>query len=1095
MSTQIQSRLPLTYINIRKIIGILAMSLPIIIFLAEAIFLPKGLQPSISAYYYTDMRWFFVLTLCSIGFFLFFYQGYDKTDKWLARVAGVAALLTALFPTEPPYLDTCISPLATFLPLGQHDLGVGKPICNTTSIIHLLSAATMFLVVAFFSFFRFTLGESRSKEKIIRNRIYRTCSVIIAGAILVIGLSTPIAPQAPDSIKSLVPFVTYWGEFVALFAFGVTWAVKGEMLWKDTTSSNNSKKFNELQSLQYQGYKNGLPFYVFLVAIWFTALLFAADIPPFNLFEEEKKETASTITAAVSGEEGEKGGQIPKIQALNPEVFSALCYPEGPSTEDTNQAESTCKYFNVDSNHIEVELKVANISGDPVDLSFDIVYDKPCKKHSACIDISPTDVNPETGLMVRQIGKNASETFIVSFPMEEIKGKLALIGGDSVSEIPFEVTTEATSIENAKIPTGETRSLGFYKTDARNILTGVLFVLVVVIFYFILNHQILSPFWPLVRRNFRADLGNDSTGEKEALWSLFSNQVNEMGVQSRFSINPKGESAISTPATFVPENSYLKAFFDLTGWIFPRLGYSLRLNKVSSKNSGTGLSLAVVKNDKKENIAERTFWAKEFGINEVEEEKGEDQGKDLEVQKYLMIPAYFWFADIVDRMDGFEAEPHAWQSAAYYHLGDLLWHSDLEKGINCYGNSINFDQTNWPAYAALGRVWIEKSQEQSKKIAIEYLLLASCYLATAIDGLKNQQIKDQVYFGALYNQVVALKYLLKLDWKKPGFGLQELRLQGFEVKKTTLLALSNIQEELIQRKQLRLFSRTKAAPQTEETDTNEKQPKDINDKIERLKNQCERALSTINQKIIEGESDPEKEDKTKISGQELKSDSIANWLLEFLPTFEFVLQGLEMQIGSFTIESAIEQLVMLPCFEKPINMDQPLKPDDKTGYHFTRSHYRVQYNAACFYSQIASIALKKDRQEFYIDLALDHLVMALSGGGGLVKFAKKDSALDAIRDHPRYKEITKQGKGSEKNKQPGKGNLSVYRRRDGKWVYKSHGAKQTSKAYGTQAEAVTKARKVLSEQGGGELIVHGADGKIRQKDTIAPGNDPRSIKG
>jgi hypothetical protein len=30
--------------------------------------------------------------------------------------------------------------------------------------------------------------------------------------------------------------------------------------------------------------------------------------------------------------------------------------------------------------------------------------------------------------------------------------------------------------------------------------------------------------------------------------------------------------------------------------------------------------------------------------------------------------------------------------------------------------------------------------------------------------------------------------------------------------------------------------------------------------------------------------------------------------------------------------------------------------------------------------------------------------------------------------------------------------------------------------------------------GGGELIIKGLDGKIRSKDTIAPGNDPRSIK-
>jgi hypothetical protein len=34
------------------------------------------------------------------------------------------------------------------------------------------------------------------------------------------------------------------------------------------------------------------------------------------------------------------------------------------------------------------------------------------------------------------------------------------------------------------------------------------------------------------------------------------------------------------------------------------------------------------------------------------------------------------------------------------------------------------------------------------------------------------------------------------------------------------------------------------------------------------------------------------------------------------------------------------------------------------------------------------------------------------------------------------------------------------------------------------------ARTNLTNQGGGELITKGRDGKIRSKDTITPGNDP-----
>jgi hypothetical protein len=46
-----------------------------------------------------------------------------------------------------------------------------------------------------------------------------------------------------------------------------------------------------------------------------------------------------------------------------------------------------------------------------------------------------------------------------------------------------------------------------------------------------------------------------------------------------------------------------------------------------------------------------------------------------------------------------------------------------------------------------------------------------------------------------------------------------------------------------------------------------------------------------------------------------------------------------------------------------------------------------------------------------------------------------------------------------------------------------------------QADAINHGRAWLQAAGGGELVVHGEDGAVRQKDTIAPGNDPRRIRG
>ncbi|MFH2012314.1 MAG: DUF2188 domain-containing protein [Pseudomonadota bacterium] len=66
----------------------------------------------------------------------------------------------------------------------------------------------------------------------------------------------------------------------------------------------------------------------------------------------------------------------------------------------------------------------------------------------------------------------------------------------------------------------------------------------------------------------------------------------------------------------------------------------------------------------------------------------------------------------------------------------------------------------------------------------------------------------------------------------------------------------------------------------------------------------------------------------------------------------------------------------------------------------------------------------------------------------------------------------------------------VYRRLDGAWVNKRNDSKKASSLHNTQKEAEKAAREMLKKQGGGELITKGVKGKIRSKDTIAPGNDP-----
>lgn len=67
---------------------------------------------------------------------------------------------------------------------------------------------------------------------------------------------------------------------------------------------------------------------------------------------------------------------------------------------------------------------------------------------------------------------------------------------------------------------------------------------------------------------------------------------------------------------------------------------------------------------------------------------------------------------------------------------------------------------------------------------------------------------------------------------------------------------------------------------------------------------------------------------------------------------------------------------------------------------------------------------------------------------------------------------------------------TVFHRQDGAWVNKRNDAHKASSLHDTQREAENAARVMLRNQGGGELTTKGLGGKIRSKDTIAPGHDP-----
>jgi len=67
---------------------------------------------------------------------------------------------------------------------------------------------------------------------------------------------------------------------------------------------------------------------------------------------------------------------------------------------------------------------------------------------------------------------------------------------------------------------------------------------------------------------------------------------------------------------------------------------------------------------------------------------------------------------------------------------------------------------------------------------------------------------------------------------------------------------------------------------------------------------------------------------------------------------------------------------------------------------------------------------------------------------------------------------------------------TIYRREDGHWANKRNDSDRASSLHRTRGEAADAGSRMFGNPGGGELAIKGLDGRIRSKDTIAPGNDP-----
>jgi hypothetical protein len=226
MSTSRNPKQPIiiSYLTLRKAVGILGIILPFLLMIGFKIFNPHCEFPSsISHFYYTDMGNLFVGTLCAVSLFLFCYNGHDRSDKIASKLAATFALLTAMFPTS----------LTTFSSLSSCSRIRDEEANAMANLIHYVSASLLFATFAFFSLIQFTKTNKpgpvgQQKEK--RNTVYKICGWVIVICITAIALIS-FVDDWYARMKRFKP--TFVLETVALIAFGFSWLVKGETIFRD----------------------------------------------------------------------------------------------------------------------------------------------------------------------------------------------------------------------------------------------------------------------------------------------------------------------------------------------------------------------------------------------------------------------------------------------------------------------------------------------------------------------------------------------------------------------------------------------------------------------------------------------------------------------------------------------------------------------------------------------------------------------------------------------------------------------------------------------------------------------------------------------
>jgi len=203
--SDLQRHFAATYFTMRLGLGIVAVGFPLLLVIGGRLSAGLPLQDSMSAYYHAGsgvMRTWFVGILFTLGTLLYLYKGFSTRENVALNLAGIGAVLVAVFPME----WSCGAACSKFT-------------------VHGASAVIAFLCIAYVAAFcaddTLKLVRDPKRLALLRNG-YRVLAALM--------LLSPIAAFVVTSLLNLRNSLVFFLEAFGILAFALYWFLKGREL-------------------------------------------------------------------------------------------------------------------------------------------------------------------------------------------------------------------------------------------------------------------------------------------------------------------------------------------------------------------------------------------------------------------------------------------------------------------------------------------------------------------------------------------------------------------------------------------------------------------------------------------------------------------------------------------------------------------------------------------------------------------------------------------------------------------------------------------------------------------------------------------------